>query len=496
MSDEGADGVGGGIHQLKRDFVRYLPSQVIPALLGFVAIPIVTRLFSPADYGDYRLVLATLGAFSAMSVWMASSIYRFFPELEVEGRLDELLVTLVRLLFITLVILSGVWLIGLGVLGSVLSQQLRRVMLIGAALLTVNTVWSVTNALVRVQRQVGWYSAGVVFNRAASLAAGVALVVGAGLGIDGLLYGSMIASIAALPFLIRIAIRRLPLRAGRFSPRLSIDMLRYAAPLVLGQLSAWLLALSDRYVIASLRGSTEVGLYTAAYGVAEQSVAVILTMFQLPFAVLGSRVWEREGREAAAQFVTASARGYLLAVIPAWLGISVLASDVMAVMTDIEYRAAASVMPWVAGALVLWGIQYWFSAAAGFVKKTSRYALAVMSGVVVNLVLNLLLVGRYGYQAAAITTLLAYAVSLVAMAALARKEFRWRFPWRSVVRSMLAAGVMMAVLVLIFRWTALTPIWTLLIGIPVGALTYGAMLVAMGEVSISPVRRYLRRTTP
>ncbi|MFP4554951.1 MAG: hypothetical protein ACLFRT_13980, partial [Actinomycetota bacterium] len=72
--------IGGSARRtLGRDLVRYLPAQVIPAVIGFITIPIVTRLLDPAAYGDYRLVLATVVAFGAAGSWLASSIYRFYP---------------------------------------------------------------------------------------------------------------------------------------------------------------------------------------------------------------------------------------------------------------------------------------------------------------------------------------------------------------------------------------------------------------------------------
>ncbi|HSH44002.1 MAG TPA: phage tail tape measure protein, partial [Arenicellales bacterium] len=80
-----------------------------------------------------------------------------------------------------------------------------------------------------------------------------------------------------------------------------------------------------------------------------QGMQLILLMFQLPFAILGNRVWERDGSDAAASFVSNSARAYLLLAIPALVGISVLANPIMALMTDAAYREAAVIMPLVCG---------------------------------------------------------------------------------------------------------------------------------------------------
>ena len=51
------------VRELVKDLLRYFPSQIIPAVIAFVSIPLLTNLFPPSEYGDYRLVLAALALF-------------------------------------------------------------------------------------------------------------------------------------------------------------------------------------------------------------------------------------------------------------------------------------------------------------------------------------------------------------------------------------------------------------------------------------------------
>jgi len=55
------------IKDLFKDMTKYLPSKVIPAIVGIVALPIITRLFSPADYRNYVLVIATVSILSTLA---------------------------------------------------------------------------------------------------------------------------------------------------------------------------------------------------------------------------------------------------------------------------------------------------------------------------------------------------------------------------------------------------------------------------------------------
>jgi len=68
------------IRELLKDMAKYLPSQIASAIVGFIAIPIVTRLFSPGNYGNYILVVATISILSNIATgWLCMSIIRLFP---------------------------------------------------------------------------------------------------------------------------------------------------------------------------------------------------------------------------------------------------------------------------------------------------------------------------------------------------------------------------------------------------------------------------------
>ena len=59
------------------DIYKYLPSQIIPAVVGFISIPVITRLFPPRDYGNYVLIMATTGVLLTLTGWLSILIIRF-----------------------------------------------------------------------------------------------------------------------------------------------------------------------------------------------------------------------------------------------------------------------------------------------------------------------------------------------------------------------------------------------------------------------------------
>jgi O-antigen/teichoic acid export membrane protein len=59
----------------------------------------------------------------------------------------------------------------------------------------------------------------------------------------------------------------------------------------------------------------------------------------------------------------------------------------------------------------------------------------------VNIVLNFILVPEFGYQGAAVSTLVGYALYPVLVYRIARRYLEWRIPWRSVFKITSAALV-------------------------------------------------------
>ena len=175
------------IRDFLKDLLKYLPAQIAPAIVGFIAIPIITRLFAPADYGNYVLVIATVSILAAIVGWLSMSIIRFYPAYERDGKLDEFHGSTVKLLVISVAVLTVVFLGILFFLKSSVSSQLWHLMLIGTVVFVLMSSFQVLQHFLRARRQLNWYTSFSIWNSVAALGVGIALVMGLHYGIEGLL---------------------------------------------------------------------------------------------------------------------------------------------------------------------------------------------------------------------------------------------------------------------------------------------------------------------
>ena len=475
------------IKELVKDMAKYLPSMIVPAIMGLIAIPIITRLFPPADYGNYVLVITTISILTAIVGWLNTSIIRFYPAYERDKQLKEFSSTIIKLLFISIATTSFIFIGILALVKAHIPYILYKLMLIGLLLFILSANFDILQSFFRTKRQVNRYTIFSIWRSITSIGFGITLVLLFKFGIDGLLWGSIVAIAIPLPLLWKVVIEKPSLKTG--IPINSISkMAKYSLPIMVGGLAAWIIAFSDRYLLAFFRNSAEVGIYSACYSIASMSILLLTNLFYLADRPIAMHIWEKEGKERSKEFVSELTRYYLMIGIPAVVGLSVLAKPVINVLVAQNYYEGYRIIPFVALGYFFLGLGNRFQLGTLFFKKTHFIMLCTIASGLLNIGLNFLLIPKYGYLAAAITTLIAYAFYLILNIAVSIRFFIWEFPFKSLGRIVSASCVMGMVVYYIGNSLTSSAIINLPIGICIGTVIYFFMLFVLGEIRHEEIR--------
>jgi len=470
------------IRDLFKDISKYLPSHVIPAIVGIIGIPIITRLFPPEDYGNYVLVLATVSVLSAIaSAWLRASIVRFFSAYNLDNRIKELYATVVKLTIASIVAVSLIFVGILFFAQGHISANLYFLMHIGLLLFMATSCLEVLLSFLRARRQVTWYSSMMIWRSVAGLGFGVALVFVFHYGIEGLLWGAFLSIGIALPLVWKVAIGKLLLKEGKIRSSMALEIGKYGFPIIAVNIASWVMSLSDRYILGFFRGSAEVGIYTSSYTISEHTMLMIASLFTLASAPIGFNVWESQGAKASREFLHKLCRYYILIGLPAAVGLSVLAKPAISVLTAPEYFPGYRIVPLVVFGAFLVGITHRFSEALGFYKKSDILMYCMIGAALLNTGLNFLFIPNYGYMAAALTTLIAYGADLTARITFSRRFFVWEFPFKSLGKAAVASAVMGLVIYPIGNRLTSSTLINLILGIVVGVVVYAVMLFLLQE---------------
>lgn len=468
-----------------KDTLKYLPPLIASSIVGLITIPIITREFPAKDYGYYSLVIATIGILSLMFAWITDSIYRFYPAYERDGKAGKFYSDVIRLSTFTIAVIVLVLGAFLFFIKSHIDSRLMAIMLVGIMMFVTTSIFSTLLDFLRSRRQVSLYSRFFVWKTIAGLIFGLSMVFIFKSGIQGMLWGVTIAMLIGLPWLWKMALGGLPYEHSRTDLSLARNMAAYGIPLVIGNLFAWIINLSDRYVLEIFRGASEVGIYSASYNIALQVISLIITSFMLASSPIVMHVWEKEGEARTKEFVVSVTRYYLLVGIPAVVGLSVLSKPIVTIMAGHQYLNGYKVIPFVALGVFILGLQQRYHIGFLLHKRTGFITLMIVLSGLSNLGLNLLLIPKYGYMAAAITTLVSYSLLLLLMKYISRRFFTWKFPTRSLINSLLASLCMGLLAYFIGTNTFMPGLLGVSLAVLLGVLVYCLIILLLGELQLA-----------
>jgi O-antigen/teichoic acid export membrane protein len=153
----------------------------------------------------------------------------------------------------------------------------------------------------------------------------------------------------------------------------------------------------------------------------------------------------------------------------------------MEVFTGPDYRQAYPALALVALGSMLGSFAQIAGAGLGIHKKTKLIMINVLIAAGFQTVLNIILVPRFGYMAAAWATPASYALLLVITWAQSRRYMAWIIPWGDLGRIGAASLGMFAVVYAMSRFLPAT-LYVLIAQVLVGIVLYTGLLFAFGGI--------------
>ena len=375
---------------------------MLSKLLGFFLLPVYTRYLTPADYGILALltltqsimvILANLGLGSAL---FREVIYKRTNERKAESTV------LYTLLVLSLLIFS-IGFIFAPTLSIIIFNDTAQTILIRLLLLNVvfNNIIIVFTARLRIREQSLFYS---IFSVSSFL-------VGAGLniyfvaiirqGVEGLIIAQVI--LAALQAIACLWILR-DLIKPNFSRSVLSSLLSFGLPLVPGAIASLMMISADRYILNRYSTTTMVGLYSLGYSIG-MVINLIVQAVQLAWP---AQLFEIAKLPDHKQRFSLTLTYYCLGLGFISLAVSVLAREILVVMTTPQYYGAYIIMPLITLSYVFYGIRF-MTTIGMYIKNKVKYSSIVIIGAAIfNLVLSFLLIPRYGMVGAGWATFISY----------------------------------------------------------------------------------------
>jgi O-antigen/teichoic acid export membrane protein len=444
----------------------------VSKLLTLVSAPILTAALGPSPYG----VVALLSTVTSLAMTVAllgidQSYARFFfaadPE---EGRAAERFCWRFSLIAsVGVATAAGAgwwWWSGLAGLSSSLAVMVVAGILLG--------VW---NAMATTRRRLlgGYFRIAVAIIVTGALGAILAILLALYWRQDAwsLLVGSA-AGVAAGAWVAGFPAAETVLVPSGLSRGHRIDILRLGAAGAITAPVFWLMGSADRWIIAYLRGSAELGVYAFAstVGMVGMMLNSAITLTWFPEM---TREYESAGPESLPRIGMLWVR-LASGLMVAWIAVSAAGGDVIRLIADPRFHGGTTFVPWIAGGIFFYGIASLANTGLLLKKDLTPSIGWWVAGAVLNLGMNLLLVPPLGGTGAAMATCAGYGLIAVGVMRAAQARLFLPIPWKVLGAS--AAVSLVSGMVMIPPWSG-NPALSLTLKFPVGV----AALVAVLRIS-------------
>ena len=421
------------LEKLAKQTAIYGVSTIVVRLLSYLLTPIYTRVFGQAAYGIVTDVYALIPfALVLLSMGMESSYFRFSAKAEAEGGSKEDIAKRKRHLFATTwgatLVASSIFF----VLIALFREDVARLMgeayvgheeyiLMVATIIFFDVAAMIPFSRLREQgralRFVALKACNVVINVGLAV---IFLAVGlfdTEFGVGWVFVTNLVASVATLLLILPTTERTVPRIDGR---QLRL-ILAYSLPLLIGGIAGTANEFIDRQMIKYIipdDAMSQLGIYGAIC-----KIAVVMTLFTQMYRLAAEPFFlSNFTKEEFVESNAAALKYYMMASMLIFLGIA-LFRDVFALIVGRDFREGIFILPVILGGNVLAGVwlnlSFWYKR-----EEKTRFAVYVtFVGLIFTVVMNLLLLPRWGYYGAAWARFIAEAAMVAVSYYLNRRYF-------------------------------------------------------------------------
>ncbi len=386
-------------YKLLRHSGNYFFADVAIKAMGFVSIPIFTRFLTEEEYGIMSVFYANVPIFIVLlSLGTYSSVSRYCYENKDDFK--EFLGTNLVLLGIIISITTSFFLIIRGKIYDLLNLPYPLPLLI-VFVSILSIIYSIYLQTLYPQRQ----SKKVAITNISYSYTGLIIGIFLTLILHNNRYmGRIIGSIVTgLIFSVYFFYLLLPKINLSFRKKHIIYIFSYTLPLLVSSLSDQILGQFDRIMINSIIDSKAAGYYSIGYNIGMLTL-LIIGAIQLSIGPDFFRYMKDRNLEKLDKLVD---RMFSFVFIFG-LGLILFGENILFFLSDPKFYAGALVIPPVVAGYIFYGLFAYYSSYISYIKKNIYLTITTLIAGLTNIILNIIYIPKFGFVAAAYTTLVSY----------------------------------------------------------------------------------------
>jgi len=434
----------GSLGKAGKDALLYLPGRLVVGCVGFVVLPVLTHLFpDPADIGRYDLTLRFAQFLHFLfTAWLGTALVRYYADYSSENRASTFYTVIVW--WRRAGVLAG-FLVAIGVYfwgPDSLFETFRDLILLGGLVFVSLAVFETDQMLLRAKGLAAMFSVYLIITTVGKFILGFALVLLFHRGIGAILWGT-----AVVPYLVHVIWSRGQYGYHTVFPKRNDypflkEFFFFGLPIALSGLLRFSLSNADRFFLRWLTGTDEqVGMFAVGNLFGDQPISLLSSTLMLAAYPEISRIYDQQSREQSEQFLAQVTRIFLIVSLPLTALTIAGAPFVFRLIISGKTSEAWDVVPFIAAATFVLGLANYGSLGLYMGKRSDLMLWCTAASLIVNMVFNVAVIPSLGYIGCGGARFAANLIFLLAVSFGSRRFLAWHFPWKTLLRTGIAAAV-------------------------------------------------------
>ena len=424
----------------------YLFSKGLPGFISFVAILYYSKMLEPSDYGKYSLVISVVGVINIVFCeWFRYGLSRFYPESIVIGEQNAYLLFVKSIINYFTIAIAVITLICFLVFDLFFEAYLSKwLVLLMGLMVFLNFAFNLLTQIFITELRP------IIFSKANFLktiiGVGVSVVlIYLGYNFIGLFVGVTVGFIFSVVYSYFSANFPVKPSGYKFNKGLLRSMALYSLPLTASAGLSFLVSYASRFIIGYFRGVAETGLFTLGYDFTQQTIGVFIGIAATSSLPIAMKMYTQNGNDNTFQsHMSKSVVMLFLIGLPMVVVFAGNSTEITTLLLGGNFKKLSPLLiPVSAIAAFILGIKSFYLDTIFYLKKETKFQTLILFIVVVlDTVLNVIFVPRYGYMASAISNLI---VSISASALtyfVVNRLLKTPMPWLDILKIMIAVASM------------------------------------------------------
>ncbi|PTV93031.1 O-antigen/teichoic acid export membrane protein [Halanaerobium saccharolyticum] len=380
---------------------NYMSAEFFTKAMAFISVPIFTRLLTPDEYGILAIFTSIISiATIFFGLNFSGSVARYYHEEEKQfGAFISSNILFLLLFNILLLYIINLFKVKI----SNLIEIEVNIFMLAVIVSVFNIPLKMFLSYLQTSKQSKRYS---ILSVSKSVSMLVISIIWVYMLTDkrylGRMYGQLVVYgilfIVAIFYFIKLSKFKFEFKYVKYSLILGIPLIPHA-------LSGFILSYFDRIAINQITGSSDTGLYSFAYNIGMIMNVVVMAMNKAWVPIFFDNLKENNFNK-----INDLAFNYSKYIFMAAISLILFSKEIVMVLADERYYSALDLVPIIILSYVFVFFYTLFANYSFYRKKTVLISTATLLAGFINVGLNYWLIPKFGYIAAAYTTLVSYAI--------------------------------------------------------------------------------------